>query len=207
MSESNGLTQAHLATNADTSRHIRTVGKVIHLFVKELLDRIDRHDQSKLASPEVELFTEFTPKLAGSTYGSEEYEGFRKAMGPALEHHYAKNDHHPEHFQVPDTAEIKQLASDIEELRDLERGLPLNVADRLVERLENDLKVLRSTVNEMNLLQLLEMFCDWKAATLRHNNGNLRTSIKHNAGRFGMAKQLEAIFENTAALVDDVTQG
>jgi Family of unknown function (DUF5662) len=76
------LTLDQKATNADTSRHIRTVQKLLHLFVKELLDRADEHDQSKLRTPEVQLFTEFTQKLATSTYGSEEYEGFRKAMGP-----------------------------------------------------------------------------------------------------------------------------
>lgn len=204
MSESNGLTQAHLATNADTSRHIRTVGKVLHLFVKELLDRVDAHDQSKLASPEVELFTEYTPKLAGSTYGSEEYEGFRKAMGPALEHHYAKNDHHPEHFQARDAdPDLEYDIKAVKELRDMGEA----VKARIVARLERAAKTETSPVNEMDLLQIVEMFCDWKAATLRHNNGNLRKSIEHNAGRFGMAEQLENIFENTAALVDGVTQG
>jgi hypothetical protein len=76
-----------------------------------------------------------------------------------------------------------------------------------VKRLERAEKTETSAVNEMNLLQLVEMFCDWKAATLRHNNGNLRKSIEHNADRFGMAEQLEKIFENTASLVDGVTQG
>ena len=68
------------ATNADTSEHIRKVCYYIHMVAKELLDRADAHDQTKLASPEVEAFTEFTGKLAGSTYGSQEYEDYRKAM-------------------------------------------------------------------------------------------------------------------------------
>jgi hypothetical protein len=199
-----GLTLEQQATNADTSKHIRTVGKVIHLFVKQLLDRIDQHDQSKLASPEVKLFTEYTPKLARSTYGSEEYEGFRKAMGPALDHHYAKNDHHPEHFKPPEGD--PELQPDIEWLA-CAVDIPPSMRDRLIDRLERAAKTEVSTINEMNLLQLVEMFCDWKAATLRHNNGNLRKSIEHNAVRFGMAEQLERIFENTAVLVDGITQG
>lgn len=200
------LTLEQQATNADTSKHIRTVGKVLHLFIKELLDRIDRHDQSKLASPEVELFTEYTPKLAGSTYGSEEYEGFRKAMGPALDHHYKHNSHHPEHFKGPDPADTAEFEAAIKYVGD-SPAIPEHYKRVILARLERDLKVERSPVNEMNLLQLVEMFCDWKAATLRHNNGNLRKSIEHNAGRFGMAEQLEHVFENTAALVDGVTQG
>jgi len=72
---------------------------VLLVFVRDLLRRGEEHDQSKLESPEVEMVTEYTDKLAKSTYGSSEYEGFRKAMGPALLHHYAKNSHHPEHFK------------------------------------------------------------------------------------------------------------
>jgi len=152
------LTLEQQATNADTSKHIRTVGKVLHLFIKELLDRIDRHDQSKLASPEVELFTEYTPKLAGSTYGSDEYEGFRKAMGPALDHHYKFNRHHPEHF--PDG------------------------------------------IRGMSLVDLVEMLCDWFAATKRHHNGDLRKSIEHNQNRFGYTDELKQIMLNTVPFLE-----
>lgn len=146
------------ASNYDTCLHIQTVQKYLNRVIRELLDRSEQHDQSKLAAPEVEMFTEYTPKLAASTYGSPEYEGFRKAMGPALAHHYAKNRHHPEHF--PDGVE------------------------------------------GMNLLDLLEMFCDWKAATLRHHDGNLLKSIEVNTTRFGISPQLAKILRNTASLFD-----
>lgn len=149
----------HKATNFETCRHIQEVQRNINKVIRDLLDRSEQHDQSKLESPEVELFTEYTPKLASSTYGSKEYDGFRKAMGPALDHHYAKNRHHPEHF-----------------------------ADG---------------VNDMNLLDIIEMFCDWKAATMRHHDGNLRKSIEVNADRFGLSPQLVRILENTAELFDE----
>lgn len=87
------------ATNYVTMRHIERVRNILNEFVANLLQRGQKHDQSKLESPEVELFTEYTPKLAGCTYGSPQYEAFRKAMGPALAHHYAHNSHHPEHFK------------------------------------------------------------------------------------------------------------
>ena len=148
------------ATNYETMQHIRLVGRLLHLVAAELLRRADVHDQSKLERPEVELFTEFTPKLAGVTYGSPEYEGFRRAMGPALAHHYANNDHHPEHF--------------------------------------------KGGVEDMNLIQLVEMFCDWKASSTRHNDGNIRKSIEKNADRFRLSPQLVRILENTAALFDGV---
>ena len=152
------LTVEQQATNYATMRHIEEVRANLNLFVRELLSRGELHDQSKLVSPEVELFTEWTPKLATSTYGSPEYEGFRKAMGPALSHHYAKNRHHPEHFP--------------------------------------------EGVEGMNLIDVIEMFCDWYAATKRHHDGNLRSSIVKNADRFRMSPQLVKIMENTVELFD-----
>lgn len=153
------LTLQEQATNAATMHHIQMVGKFINSFIHELLDMALNHDQSKLKSPEVELFAEWTPKLAESTYGSPEYEEFRKNLGPALEHHYAKNRHHPEFH--------------------------------------------KNGINDMNLIDIVEMFCDWKAATMRHNNGNLRKSIEHNANRFNICPQLVKIFENTVDLIGE----
>jgi hypothetical protein len=56
----------------------------------------------------------------------------------------------------------------------------------------------------MNLVDLIEMLCDWKAASTRHNDGNLRRSIEVNGDRFGMSPQLIKIFENSIPLVEDV---
>lgn len=53
-------------------------------------------------------------------------------------------------------------------------------------------------VNDMDLIDCMEMMCDWKAASERHNDGNIKKSIEHNADRFGMSPQLVTIFENTA---------
>lgn len=93
------LTLEEKATNYETFRHIERVRNLINLFVRELLTRGEQHDQSKLAPPEVSLFTEYTCKLAECTYGSPEYDENKKKLGPALTHHYAKNSHHPEHHK------------------------------------------------------------------------------------------------------------
>ncbi len=83
----------------DTFRHIQEVQKQLNLIVKNLIDRGEKHDQSKLISPEVEIFDEFTPKLKDSEYGSDEYKNFLKDMTVGLEHHYKENMHHPEHWK------------------------------------------------------------------------------------------------------------
>lgn len=83
----------------DTYDHIGKVRKYVSRAIANLLDRAEVHDASKLVSPEVEMFDEFTPKLRDLVYGSDEYKATTKAMGPALAHHYAVNSHHPEHYE------------------------------------------------------------------------------------------------------------
>lgn len=53
-------------------------------------------------------------------------------------------------------------------------------------------------IDDMNLVDLVEMICDWKAATERHDDGNLKTSIESNMFRFKMSPQLVSILLNTA---------
>jgi hypothetical protein len=50
---------------------------------------------------------------------------------------------------------------------------------------------------DMTLIDLIELLSDWKAATRRHDDGDIMQSIKHNARRFGIGPQLTAILENT----------
>ncbi len=123
------------------------------IAISDLQRRQAAHDQSKLTSPEVEIFDEYTPKLKCSTYGSDEYKSFLEGMKPALDHHYASNSHHPEHY--PDG------------------------------------------IKGMSLLDLLEMVCDWKAATLRHADGDLLRSVEINQKRFGYSDELKQILLNT----------
>lgn len=59
----------------------------------------------------------------------------------------------------------------------------------------------KNGINDMNLLDIIEMFCDWKAGSERMNNGNIRTSIDTNAKRFGIDSQLIKIMENTIELL------
>lgn len=52
-------------------------------------------------------------------------------------------------------------------------------------------------VCDMDLVDLVEMLCDWKAATLRHDDGDILKSLDINATRFGISDQLCSIFRNT----------
>ena len=137
----------------DTRKHIARVQELLHLVVRKLLDRADGHDRTKLESPEVETFAIFTERLKHMTYDSEEYKECLAEMRPALEHHYANNRHHPEHYP---------------------KG-----------------------VDDMTLIDIVEMICDWKAASERHNDGNILKSIDANKTRFGINGQLAKVLVNT----------
>ena len=65
--------KARLASQEDTLRHVEEVRKLIGYIVAELKERGREHDMSKLAEPELPIFAEYGPKLAGMTYGSQEY--------------------------------------------------------------------------------------------------------------------------------------
>lgn len=79
-------------------------------------------------------------------------------MRPALDHHYALNRHHPEHFE--------------------------------------------DEIKGMNLIDIIEMICDWKAASERHAVGDIHKSIVINQERFGFSDDLKAIFINTVDILD-----
>lgn len=85
-------------STAETLKHSLRVGELMVQAIGELCERSVQHDASKTEPPELDTFNEFSPKLKDSTYGSDEYKGFLAAMKPALDHHYAANRHHPEHF-------------------------------------------------------------------------------------------------------------
>jgi hypothetical protein len=82
----------------ETIKHIHMVRELLHKMILELDERARKHDQSKLENPEAETFGEYTPLLAETEYGTKEYDELLEKVKPALEHHYANNRHHPEHW-------------------------------------------------------------------------------------------------------------
>ena len=52
-------------------------------------------------------------------------------------------------------------------------------------------------INGMNLIDLIEMISDWKAASERHADGDIYKSLEINKARFGISNQLAEILKNT----------
>lgn len=85
-------------STADTLKHSMRVGSLMAPMIAELTWRAFEHDLSKTEDPELAVFNEYGPKLKDTTYGSEEYRRYLAEMQAGLDHHYAVNRHHPEHF-------------------------------------------------------------------------------------------------------------
>lgn len=143
-----------------TMRHIETVRNYLNAVIKDLITRGERHDQTKLETPEVEIFEIYTPKLRGCTYGSEKYRQNMKEMKVAIDHHNSMNRHHPEFFS--------------------------------------------DGMKSMNLVDLLEMICDWTAATMRHGDGDIRKSLELNQGRFGYSDEVKGLLLNTVEYMENM---
>ena len=60
----------------------------------------------------------------------------------------------------------------------------------------------KNGIDDMNLVDIIEMVCDWKAASERHNDGDPIESLKISKKRFGISPQLEAILYNTIKLLE-----
>lgn len=109
-------------------------------------------------------------------------------MKPAIDRHNAVNSHHPEHHGYLEcNGCFKRWPKDY--------GGSCDVCGY-------GQFTLRPNVAGMSLLDLIEMICDWKAATLRHNDGDIPRSIEINQERFGYSDELKQIFLNTLPLID-----
>lgn len=83
----------------ETKDHILLVQFYLEDAAKELQERGIVHDLSKLQEPEKSAFDKVSGTIKDLEFGSEEYHNFIKEnLKPALEHHYANNSHHPQHY-------------------------------------------------------------------------------------------------------------
>lgn len=141
----------------ETTEHILRVRELLYIVQNKLEARGFAHDQSKLGPNEKPIFDAVTPKLRGLTYGSDEYKASLKDLGPALQHHYENNSHHPEHF--PNGVDGMTLLDVIEMLVDWKAAGERHANGSITKSLEVNQKrfnispqlqaILENTVKEM----------------------------------------------------------
>ena len=135
-----------------TRQHILRVQELLTHMAEVLMQRGRLHDVSKLQEPELSFFDN-ARDLSEVEYNSKEYWDEMSKLKTALNSHYSKNSHHPEHYS--------------------------------------------NGIDGMDLMDIVEMYFDWKASGERHNDGSMQKSIKEGKKRFNMSDQLARIFENT----------
>lgn len=138
-----------------TMRHIDLVAANLGKFGADLAVRATVHDDSKFTKIESEALDAMKRlvEIEGpADYGSEEYDRRKAIMAPMLNHHYANNDHHPEHHA---------------------RG-----------------------IDDMNLMQIVEMLCDWNASNVERDGGK-PMGLSKSIERYGIEPQLADILKNT----------
>ena len=164
-----------------TMEHKAEVKRVGTKFVRSLEIRLIVHDKSKLKDPEKRYLDQFSEKLKGYTYMSDEYKEVLEKMEPGLDHHYTNNDHHPQFYKIwicDACLEVFKTEPEICKCGD----------SRFSEK---------SDVSQMSLLSIMEMIIDWCAAVKRHDDGNILHSIEENQKRYGYGDELKQIFINT----------
>ena|SRR5260221_9161555 len=137
----------------DLVDHKGRVAGYLQMVANALFRRAAIHDNSKFMPEEYEPYDKAFPELQKYAFGTKELQAVYDKIRPALQHHFAFNDHHVEHF---------------------EHG-----------------------VNDMTLIQLIEMVCDWLAASERSKT-SIEMGLEINKEKYGIDDQTFAIILNTA---------
>jgi hypothetical protein len=93
--------EARASALSTTKKHVQRVRELLDMAAGMLSVRGAVHDQSKFEEVEIGPLTEMQKIIdrdGQAPYGSEEYKRRTAMLGPMLEHHYANNSHHPEHY-------------------------------------------------------------------------------------------------------------
>jgi hypothetical protein len=160
--------------------------------MKELLEHILKESEKKMTNEEVIQDTknhmakvkEFILKLVEELKDRAENHDKSKLEEPELA------------YFIKGTPKLKGLSYGSDEykksLEELKPGMEHHYKNNRhhPEHFENGIK-------GMNLVDLIELICDWKAASLRHSDGDIRKSLETNGKRFNFSEDLKQILGNT----------
>lgn len=85
-----------------TRKHMQRVSELLGDAAIQIIRRAQVHDLSKLEPVELEplqRMQDLIDREGQAPYGSEEYKRRTAMLGGMIEHHYANNSHHPEHYE------------------------------------------------------------------------------------------------------------
>jgi len=118
-------------------------------------------------------------------------------LNRSLDHDQSKFNHIEKDLFDEYTQKLKSVEYGSDEYEDFLRKLK-PALDHHYERNRHHPEFFPNGVRGMNLVDLIEMLCDWKAATLRMESGDLHHSLEINKKRFNISDELAEILTNTA---------
>ena len=124
----------------------------------------------------------------------------RELMYRAEEHDRTKMEEPELEAFTRETAKLKGLTFGSEEYNESLKALGQAIENQYANNRHHQ-QHFKNGVDDMNLIDLVEMFCDWCASSQRHNDGNIRKSIEINGKRFNIDPQLVKIMENTITIM------
>jgi len=122
------------------------------------------------------------------------------ANSRAIEHDYTKLQE-PERSSYKEvTLKLKNLEYGSEEYRAQLREMKPAVEHHYSNNSHHP-EYYENGIKGMSLVDLIEMVCDWKAASERHNTGDIMKSIDISKERFNMSDDLTCIIKNTIPML------
>lgn len=109
-----------------------------------------------------------------SKFSREEFNAFKETLPKLGEAEYGSK-------------EYEQLLEDLNE-----------TLDHHYEQNDHHPEYHENGIEDMDLFSIVEMLCDWRAATERSPDGDIHESIEQNQDRFGYTDEMKSILHNTA---------
>lgn len=120
----------------------------------------------------------------------------------AFNHDWSKLDSEEFPTFVVETPKLKDLVYGSEEYKEaLARMAP--ALKHHYEKNRHHPEHFEEGIGGMNLIDVIEMFCDWSASVHRQKDGNLASSIVTNQDRFNISDDLTQIFLNTITFFEE----
>lgn len=141
--------------------HCRYVRRGLTRVTRELAERAEAHDDSKLLADEFAGFSRINKAAREHPYGSPEYRAGLKQEKPTVDLHYSRNTHHPEFYGTDAKPEPP----------DSEQRVTIGTGRFLADR--------------MTWFDLTEMVCDWRGAYLGYGSqGTWEENMERQRNRY-----------------------
>jgi len=112
-------------------------------------------------------------------------------------HDFSKQEEPERSIFMEVVPKLKGLTYGSEEYKENLKGLGTALSHHYEYNRHHPEHFQETGISQMNLIDVIEMLCDWMAATKRHADGDIQKSIEINKNRFNIDPQLVSIIKNT----------